>query len=173
MVISMKRPLKNTLLEVFAILFSIALPLLIVSCSYEETFRCDRCRETFSEKSKVYDFNLNSVCPSCMNKQMLEINSGEYGFCGECDEYYSSSDLSKYRLCEKCTDKMDDHLGCAHQRGQGLCEGCSDEMLDTCFNCGDLDFSWSDEVEYFLCRKCMSTAAQDPDIVDSLISSFE
>lgn len=147
----MKKSLKECLTELFAILLSLSLPLVIVSCVYEETFQCDRCGDTFSEKSKVYDFDLNSVCPSCLNKQMLEINSGEYGFCSECYEYYSSSDLSAY----------------------GLCESCCDKYLRKCCRCGDLDYSWSVYPEYFLCGRCLEEAVHCPEVVDALQTAFE
>lgn len=100
----MKRPLKDQLIEIIAIVISLAIPLLIYLCGYEEV-RCEWCGEVFHEDEIITDFNLNNICLSCADEQMRKIAFGECAFCIECKEYYESSCLDDCGMCESCNDK--------------------------------------------------------------------
>lgn len=149
-VIIIKQPLKDSLIEIFAILLLIALPFVIGSCTYEETFECENCGQTTNEKYRVHDFDLYSVCPSCIDKIMLEIGSGEYSFCHECNDYYPVSALNEHHLCKYC----------------------SSELLSECWNCGKEDYCWEVNSDFFLCRQCISKASLDPRVREALQSAF-
>ena len=149
--------MKEKVYEILGIIASLIIPIILLgsisSCLSVETTHCDTCGDSFPEEYAVYDFHYNYICPSCMNKKMKGIGSGDYIFCGICREY----------------KRLD------YANGMWLCESCGDDLSSECVNCGDLAFTlypYSD-FEYCLCNGCMKWVMEDPSAISAIMNTFE
>ena len=144
----MKRSLKDNLKEIIAIILPFVIILLIglIVLPEDDPVDCERCGEKIPYEYIVYDSDQSYICPSCINKKMRDIHSGEYEFCNECNDYYPVSSLNDHHLCRYC----------------------SDELLRTCSHCGASDYSWNSDSDFFLCRQCIGEAVSSPNTIEAL-----